>query len=243
MTHRLGFTRKVRLAHLDFAFERLCAAGAVSAQELDAILAPDIPGPNRRAKAVDEIRKAFTSPGTQPLVSQALLLAENKPLADNDRLALYWSLFLVSFPFVRQTWTVVGRLENLMPEFTTRAFVSRLTDTYGGGRTTLNSICEALGMMGDWGVVMREAPGRYRVAPRRPITKDAQRLLLLAVCLTYEPPVVFLEQFSDNQALFPFRLHLSATDLRHRGSLLRVSLQGGRQVVVEPRAAPPADRS
>lgn len=243
MEHQLGFTRKVRLAHLDFAFDRLCAAGAVSAQELDAILAPDIRGPNRRAKAVQEIRKAFTSPGTQPLVSQALLLARDKPLAESDRLALYWSLFLVSFPFVRQTWTVVGRLENLMPEFTTHAFTSRLTDIYGGGRTTLNSICEALGMMVDWGVVMREAPGRYCVTPRRPITKDAQRLLLLAVCLTHDPPVVFLEQFSDNQALFPFRLRLSATDLRHKGSPLRVSLQGGRHVVVEPQAASLLDRS
>lgn len=234
MQRTLGFTRKLRLVHLDFAFENMLASGDVPSLALDAFLAAEISGTNRRRKAVNEIRRLFLGSTTKPLVSQATALAKNKSLADNDRLAVYWSLFLAAFPFVGQAWTIVGRFGELGPEFSRHAFASRLTDIYGGGRTTIISISEVLGMMVDWGVIVRERSAVYRVAPRRSISKDSQRLLLMALCLAHDPQVVFLERFSDDQSLFPFRLHLSMTDLRHRESPLRVSIQGDRQVVVEP---------
>ena len=239
MQHKLGFNRKLPLAHLDFALEHMLASGDVPSLALDTFLAAEIGGANRRRKAVAEIRELFLGTATKPLVPQAVALAKNKSLADSDRLAVYWSLFLVAFPFVAQAWTVTGRLAELAPKFTSHAFANRLTDIYGGGRTTLISISEVLGMMVDWGVIFRERPGVYHVAPRRSISKDSQRLLLMALCLAHDPQVVFLERFSDDQSLFPFRLHLSMADLRHAESQLHVSIQGDRQVVVEPWQAQP----
>lgn len=233
MQRQLEFSRKVRLTHLDFALERVLIAGDVSSLELDVFLASDIHGKNRRKKAVNEIRKLFTSSVTKPLVSQAVASSDGKPLSEDDRLALYWSLFMVAFHFVGQSCAVVGHLEQLGRQFTSHAFARRLTDIYGGGRTTFISISEVLGMMLEWGVIAREKPGIYHVISRRSISRDAQRFLLTAMCLVQDPPVIRLQQFAGNPALFPFRLRLSTADLRHKGSPLRISVQGDREVLVE----------
>jgi len=163
MTRTVGFNRKIRLPFLDLVWQQILATGDASPSMLDMMMAADIHGANRRAKAVSEVRSLFTTPSSHQLVDRAAELCREKQLDPDDRLAIYWSLFLVAFPFVAQAWTVTGRLAELAPKFTSHAFASRLTDIYGGGRTTLISISEVLGMMVDWGVIVRERPGVYHV--------------------------------------------------------------------------------
>jgi hypothetical protein len=234
---KLGFSRKIRLSHLDFAFGHILVDGIIGEEELDPILAPDILGANRRKKANDEIHELFMTPSTCQLVARAVALYRGQQPSDGDRLAVYWSLFLVAFPFVRDGWAVIGQLSRLAPQFTSQSFGQRLGDLYGGGRTTVLSTQEVLGMMRDWGVVAMDKPGLYHLSPKRAISTDAQCLLLMAMCLTQEPPVYPLQRFPDEPSLFPFRLRLSVTDLRHKESWLRVSIQGDRDVLIEARDA------
>jgi hypothetical protein len=128
----------------------------------------------------------------------------------------------------------MGRLGKLGPQFSSRAYAQRLSEVYGGGRAVAISIEEVLGMMRDWGVVIMDKPGFYHLAPQRSISKATQRLLLTALCLTRDPPVYVLSHFSDELALFPFKLRLNVADLRHKNSGLTVSVQGGKDVMVEP---------
>lgn len=234
MIQKVGFNRKIRLSYLDFAWQQVLATGEVSAAMLDTMMAAEIHGANRRAKAVDEIRELLNAPSTRQLVNRAADLCKEKQLSPDDQLALYWSLFLPAFPFVRQAWTVMGRLGKLGPQFSSRAYAQRLSDIYGGGRAVAISINEALGMMRDWGVVIMDKPGFYHLAPQRSITKATQRLLLTALCLTSDPPIYSFSHFSDELALFPFKLRLTVADLRHKNSGLTVSVQGGTEVMVEP---------
>lgn len=234
MTRTVGFNRKIRLPFLDLVWQQILATGDASPSMLDMMMAADIHGANRRAKAVSEVRSLFTTPSSHQLVDRAAELCREKQLDPDDRLAIYWSLFLPVFPFVRDAWTTMGRLGRLGPQFSSRAYAQRLSDIYGGGRAVAISIEEVLGMMRDWGVVIMDKPGFYHLAPRRTITKATQRLLLTAMCLTSDPPVYALNRFPDELALFPFKLRLSVTDLRHKNSGLKVSVQGGQDVMVEP---------
>jgi len=234
MIQKVGFNRKIRLSYLDFAWQQILATGEASTAMLDTMIAADIHGANRRAKAVDEIRELLSAPSTRQLVKCAAELCREKQLDPDDRLAVYWSLFLPAFPFVRQAWAVMGRLGKLGPQFSSRAYSQRLSEVYGGGRAVAISIEEVLGMMRDWGVVIMDKPGFYHLAPQRSIAKATQRLLLIALCLTSDPPVYALSHFPDELALFPFKLRLSVTDLRHKNSGLTVSVQGGKDVMVEP---------
>lgn len=234
MIRTVGFNRKIRLSYLDFAWQQILATGDASAAMLDTMMTADIHGANRRAKAVDEIRELLSAPSTRQIVNRAVELCREKHLDPDDRLAVYWSLFLPAFPFVRQAWTVMGRFGKLGPQFSSHAYSQRLSEVYGGGRAVAISIEEVLGMMRDWGVVIMDKPGFYHLAPQRLITKASQRLLLTALCLTSDPPVYAFSHFSDELALFPFKLRLSVADLRHKNSGLTVSVQGGTEVMVEP---------
>jgi hypothetical protein len=238
MIRTVGFNRKIRLSYLDFAWQQILATGDASTAMLDTMMAADIHGANRRAKAVDEVRELFTTPSTRQLVKCAAELCREKQLDPDDRLAVYWSLFLPAFPFARQAWAVMGRFGKLGPQFSSRAYSQRLSEVYGGGRAVAISIEEVLGMTRDWGVVIMDKPGFYHLAPQRSISKATQRLLLTALCLTSDPPVYALSHFPDELALFPFKLRLSVTDLRHKNSGLTVSVQGGQDVMVEPTSWP-----
>lgn len=234
MTRTVGFNRKIRLSILDSAWQQVLATGDASASMLDSIMAADIHGANRRAKTVREVRALFTTPLGHQLVNRAAELCREKRLDENDRLAMYWSFFLPAFPFVRDAWTVMGRLGRLGPQFSSRAYAQRLSEVYGGGRAVAISINEILGMMRDWGVVVMDKPGFYHLTPQRSVTKATQRLLLTALCLTSDPPVYAFSRFSDELSLFPFKLRLSIADLRHKNSGLTVSVQGGQDVIVQP---------
>jgi hypothetical protein len=238
MIRTVGFNRKIRLSYLDFAWQQILATGDASTAMLDTMMAADIHGANRRAKAVDEVRALFTTPSTRQIVNRAVELCREKQLGSDDRMAMYWSFFLPVFPFVRQAWTVMGRFGRLGPQFSSHAYAQRLSEVYGGGRAVAISIEEVLGMMRDWGVVIMDKPGFYHLAPQRSITKASQRLMLTALCLTSDPPVYALNHFPDELALFPFKLRLSVTDLRIRDSGLTVSVQGGSDVVVQPSQHP-----
>lgn len=243
MIRTVGFNRKIGLPFLDLAWQQILATGDASTSMLDTMMAADIHGANRRAKAVREVHALFTTPLSHQLVNRAAELCRDKGLDADDRLAMYWSFFLPAFPFVRDAWTVIGRLGRLGPQFSSRAYAQRLSEVYGGGRAVAICINEVLGMMREWGVVIMDKPGLYHLAPRRSISKATQRLLLTAMCLTSDPPVYALGRFPDELALFPFKLRLGVADLRHKNSGLTVSVQGGQDVMVEPVQEPKTGRS
>ena len=235
MQRRLEFSRKVRRVHLDYVWEHILAYGAVSATEFDAFLSVDITGLNRRTKARGELMKLFTSEATAQLVKRARELNRDKRLTENDRIGFYWALFIVAFPFVHQVFEVVGRFGQLGDQFTRASLVRRLADIYGGGRTTIISIDEVLGMMAEWGIIVRKKPGEYAFLPERAVSKGVQRILLTGMCLSRDPPVYPLRAFADEQSLFPFKRRLSIADVRTKNAGLIVSVQGGNEVMVEPK--------
>lgn len=235
----VGFDRDIRLAWLDATAEAVAQGLGVSEvrARLDAVLTGVVPGEgvhSSRGKTETVLLRIWLNTPV-PLHSfrqEALALF---PHADpTDRLALQWGMTLVAYPFFADMVATIGRLGALQGTVSRQQIRRRITEMWGERTTIERAWPRAIATLLNWKVIERtHERDVYRIAePVAVADQRVRRWLLEAHYIARGDGSIPFVDLVHGPALFPFRLSLSAYDLRNHPRLDVVRLGLDEDVVV-----------
>jgi hypothetical protein len=246
----LGFDRFIRLAWLDATAEGVARGLEPSdlRDALDAVLNGEVGGTgphSARGKTKTVLLRIwhFVPEPLRPVRDEALAHFVRADL--RHRLTLHWGMTAAAYPFFADVTTTIGRLSGLQGVVSRAQLRHRLSELWGERTTVERAWPRAIASLVDWGVLdPTEQRDLYRPRDPLPLTDlNVQRWLVEAAFVARGNGSVPFEQLARGPALFPFRLSLSAYDLRHHPRLDVVRLGLDEEVVVRRtmvRARPPS---
>lgn len=228
----LGFDTRLRLDWLEAA-----AGYAASGKSYDDMrealldLLEGVVGGRRyasaRSKTVTVLCRIWGGvvPGTQNLRGRAIEALSYVDAA--DRVVLHWAMALAAYPFFSDVAAIVGRLLELQDEAPMPHIVRRAVELWGDREKVRAGAQKVVRSIADWGCLVEpSSKGVFRRrSPQLAVRGDLAPLLVEALVLGGEQTAVPLPQLQRHPAAFPFRLEVTAHDLR-RSPAFDVNRQG-----------------
>lgn len=230
-TH-IGFDRRIDLAWLDAVAAQ--AAAGVPADALRASLWDLLDGAvsgdqvnSARGKTVTVLNHLWGEVPASAVALRERAAAEFSQANADERLALHWAMMVGTYPVFTDTAAAIGRLLALQGSFTLAHLTRRLVGVWGERSTLQRATQRIVRSMVQWGVLRdTDAPGSYEAATRgRTLGSTVAALLVEALLIDAEESAVPLGQLTGHPALFPFKLELSAGQVRNAGQF-QVHRQG-----------------
>ena len=215
MNKYLGLEQKISLVHMEYA-AFLALKGSLSKDELQKSLSEyvgqEIEGTNRCAKAVRILKRVWFTPGDiEDFRRRGLsLLTECKP---QERLALYWGMLLVTYPFFRDVVKTIG-LQMKLDSIVSAGQVGRQVKLlYGDRRPVSVAIVEVFGMLKNWGLLFSPKRTIYEKNAVRIENVQVRLWLAEAVVRTSDAEMLPLDYLVASGMTFPFDYSINGGEI------------------------------
>ena len=231
-TTRIGLDRRLDLEWLDAVAAQVAAGHDVEATraKLFEVLDGKIAGGSKRGRAchktVGVLSRTWANVPAELVAFRDQAVKILPSLSPCERLALHWAMLLAGYRFFGDVAENTGRLLSLQGNLTLSQLTRRMRETWGD-RSTLNRATQrAVRSMVAWGALMDTGDrGVYSQSSRQVTLRSDLALLLVEGLLLHAGTVIPIEQVIEHPALFPFKMDLSAYELR-RSARFEVHRQG-----------------
>lgn len=215
----IGLDRPLRLEWLDAAAAQLArGASDQEAREhvwrlLDGVVAGETPQ-SARGKTMTVLSRVWiTVPESRKALRQRAIQRIESAMPE-ERIATHWALTAAAYPLFFDVTTIIGKTIRLHETVSLARITRRITESWGDRSTLRPAIQRVVRMLVAWGTLIEDAkPGDFRAADSHRISAPFAELLVES--LLHNTGGSFrISDLQTHPSLFPFRLHLSAVDLK-----------------------------
>jgi hypothetical protein len=228
----IGFNQKIKLNYLEFsAFYIKNHNNNSLGEALEKYLAKEIKGQNRRKKAINILKKIW-SPQRGALRDEALEMIPELPA--KERLAVYWGMLLLTYPFFYEVVKTVGNVLKLQSDFASSQIMRKIKAIFGERRPVEVAVSEVIGTLKDWRVIemVSKPKGLYVPSPKiQLISKQLSLWLMKIILQCSEAEMIPFSLLTNDPCLFPFAYEVSLYDMEN-SSGFEIVRQGGDMVLV-----------
>jgi hypothetical protein len=224
----VGIDRRVRLEWLDAIAARVAAGddGSSIRRAGHELLRAEFPGTVARGKTLKVLLHfwVYLPDGVELLRDDAVRLWRGG--SPDVRRALHWGLGVATYPYWADMAAITGRLLGFGDTVTFEQIHRRLNERWGQRPLIFRTARHVVRSWVDWGVLQdAEHKGVYRRGPVSRVEGDLARWLSRAALVRSAGAGTPLRSLLQSPLLFPFRLDLTASELR-RDSHFLVERQG-----------------
>jgi hypothetical protein len=234
----IGFDRRIDLDWLDAAATAALSGDVEEVRErLHAYLATVIAGDgprSARAKTVTVLCRTWSAVHPDAVWIRDRALALLGAATADERLALHWAMLSVNYPFFADVAGCIGRLLALQGRVSLLQVTQRLVSRSGDRSTLRRAVQRVTRSMVEWGVITdTDVRGTYGSSGAlRQLRKPVAEILVESVLYREERWSLPVPILVGHPTLFPFRVDLTAHDLRSADGL-QVHRQGLDEDIVE----------
>lgn len=231
MAKIIGMSRSVKLEWLNKTVE-LLLEGKDEKQiknELNEYLSYEIKSPTILRKTREILMNIWVR--TPEELSSLRKLALEAYLDEKaNKLALHWSMMLVSYPIFCDVCGLIGKLTNIQDTFTTSWLKEKLFEMWGERTTLIHSSDKILQTLKLVGAIENEKVGVYRITKYPVADVKTIQVLLKAILHLRERAYYEIAELSSVPQAFPFEYNISYEWL-YDSDLFNFSNFGGKIVL------------
>jgi hypothetical protein len=231
MAKIIGLSRSIKLEWLNKTVE-LVLEGKDETQvkdELNEYLSYEIKSTTNLRKTREILTNVWlrTSDELSTLKKLALKAYNNDK---SNKLALHWSMMLITYPVFSDVCALIGKLTNIQDTFTPSWLKEKLFERWGERTTLFYSSDKILQTLKLFGAIENEKVGVYRIKKYLVTDEKTIQVLLLAILHLREKAYYEITELSSVPQAFPFDYGVSYEWL-HNSDLFTLSNFGGKVVV------------
>jgi len=153
----IAFNRRLRASWLREGLRLLAdgTSGANWIERMEDLVKESNSGKDSIAKSMRYLRHIWIEKGdADSLRSDAIELYRSRP-SEKASVILSWGMAIATYPFLNDVASTIGRMLRVQPEVKLEQLLRKLTETYGERETVRRSGRYALGVITDFGFVVR----------------------------------------------------------------------------------------
>jgi hypothetical protein len=231
MAKMIGLSRSIKLEWLNKTVELVLESKDETQikYELNEYLSFEIKSPIILRKTREILTNIWVrTPNDLSIIKQLALEAYKDE--KSNKLALHWSMMLITYPVFCDVCALIGKLTNIQDTFTTSWLKEKLFEMWGERTTLFHSSDKILQTLKLFGAIENEKVGVYHIK-KHPITDvKTIQVLLLAILHLRERAYYEIAELSSLPQAFPFEYNVSY-ELLHGSNLFTLSNFGGKIVL------------
>ena len=205
MAKMVGLSRNLKLSWLNQAVELVSSDLTENEikEKLNEYLGFEIESPTnlRKTREILMCIWCYENEYTERLRPAALELIKKYP---DYALEIHWSMMLAAYPVFMDMCKLIGKMSEFQYEITLAQIKQKLFDEWGERTTLFHSIDKLISTLKDFGVLVCDKPGKYRISKHSVQKEDVVNFMVFAMMNVDGSGYYSFQEINDSKYLFPF---------------------------------------